>query len=72
MTTPKRHQEFIDQVREAGWPKQDLQLDYHGRFFYVGPALVLPKEDLQEIIRATTMELEWDDMGRDSYIVYPR
>lgn len=47
--------------------------EYHGRNYYVGPAVRVSyggDYDLQGIIRATTVELQWDQLGK-GFIVYP-
>jgi len=50
----------------------EVRPDYHGRAFYRGPAVVIERDLLQAVIRATDMMLQWDDMGRSGYVVYPR
>lgn len=66
------YQQFIENMEEVGY---DVDLDYHGRFFYEGPA-VRTNEDseptLQDVIRATRVDLQWDSLGRNDYIVYPK
>jgi hypothetical protein len=42
---------------------------YRGRFFYEGPAVTVG--DMQDVIRATTVKVQWDNMARD-YVVYPK
>ena len=49
--------------------------DYRGRFYYEGPAVITSEDGwptLQDVIRATSVKVQWDSMGRDDYIVYPR
>ncbi len=41
---------------------------YRGRFFYEGPAV--STKDIQDVIRATTVRVQWDQLGL-GYIVYP-
>ena len=48
-----------------------VDTDYHGRNFYVGPAVVIDEDLLQSIIRATSVKLQWDNLGKNSLIVYP-
>lgn len=43
--------------------------DYRGRFFYHGPAVSC--DDIQTVIRATTVVVQWDHLGK-GYIVYPK
>lgn len=62
---------FVEDMDEAGIETEH----YHGRYFWEGPA-VRTNEDggltLQDVIRATTVGVQWDTMGRSDYIVYPR
>lgn len=45
---------------------------YRGRNFYEGPATTADDNlELQDIIRATAVMLQWDNLGR-GWIVYPR
>lgn len=43
---------------------------YDGRNFYHGPAVVVPSYRLQDVIRATTVRIQTDSLGRN-LIVYP-
>jgi hypothetical protein len=43
---------------------------YHGRAYWEGPAVRVEKNELQDVIRATTVRLQWDTLG-DGWIVYP-
>jgi hypothetical protein len=58
---------FMRDMRRAG-----LRLRaYNGRSFYRGPAVSIESDsELQDIIRATRVKLQWDSLGRGS-IVYP-
>lgn len=55
---------------------QNLGLDvkhYKGRFFWEGPSVQTSRKhdvDLQDIIKATRVKLQWDSMGLDQ-VVYP-
>ncbi len=42
---------------------------YRGRYFYEGPAVTT--SDIQDVIRATKVKVQWDNMGLD-WIVYPK
>lgn len=46
--------------------------NYQGRWNYDGPAVSIDGTDLQTVIRATSVELQWDDCGKTGLIVYPR
>lgn len=46
---------------------------YGGRFFYEGWATVAENfNDVQVIIQATSVRLQWDQLGKHGYIVYPK
>jgi len=46
---------------------------YLGRHFYKGWATVAANfNDIQGVVRATSVALQWDQLGKDSYIVYPQ
>lgn len=62
------HETFRKDMEEAGREVEE----YHGRFYWQGPAVrVDGYEELQDVIRETTISLQWDNMGL-GYIVYPR
>jgi hypothetical protein len=65
------HDRFAAEAREAGWNV----CKYQGRFWYDGPAVVTDDEstdrDLQAAIRATTVRVQWDNLGLN-YVVYPK
>lgn len=44
-------------------------IEYKGRYFYEGPAVIV--SNIQEAIRATQVDVQWDNMGKD-FVVYPR
>ena len=62
------HEKFIDDMEEAGF---DLDEDYHGRYGWTGPAVECETGELQDVIRATPVKLQWDQLGK-GLIVYPR
>ncbi len=46
--------------------------DYDGRYFYHGPAVRVDDMDgVQAVIRATSVPVQWDNMGK-GWIVYPK
>jgi len=57
--------------------KKDMQAagytitPYWGRYFYKGWAAEVPSKDLQKAIRATSVEVVWDNLAFD-WIVYPQ
>lgn len=63
-TTP-RYNKFQQECEEAGLEVRD----YRGRFFYNGPAVAC--DDIQDVIRATTVKCQWDQLGL-GFIVYPK
>lgn len=56
---------FAEEVRKAGL----RVFEYRGRFWYHGPAVEV--SDIQEAIRATTVQVRWDNLGLN-FVVYPR
>ena len=65
---------FLREVRaeiEEGGEDWDLREEYRGRNFYAGPAVVVRRSQLQDVIRATSVDVQWDQMGKDGVIVYP-
>lgn len=65
--TQRRHEVF----RQDFSGRPGYRAEYQGRHFYSGPALEIEASDLQEVIRATTLRLRWDAMGKSGLIVYP-
>ncbi len=61
----KKHQKFRRDCEGNGFEVRH----YRGRFFYEGPAVVA--HDIQDVVRATTVKVIWDNMGLD-YIIYPK
>ena len=48
---------------------------YKGRNFYEGPAVRTDEAgglSLQDVLRATSVRVQWDSLGRSDAIVYPR
>lgn len=69
--TNNRYQQFVDDMRSAGI----IVEHYRGRFYYEGPAArthVSEGIDLQDIMSATKVKLQWDNLGKEDFIVYPR
>lgn len=66
---------ILDDFRQECEDNQIEVEHYEGRCYYKGPAVRTNENDwptLQDVIRATSMKLVWDNMGRDDYIVYPK
>lgn len=64
------HRKFILDMEAAGIEWEN----YNGRYFYSGPAVRTNEDDrptLQEVIRATDVNVQWDNLGYD-WIVYPK
>jgi hypothetical protein len=60
---------FVEDLGEAGIETEH----YRGRWFWQGPAARTDEggwPSLQDVIRATDVKLQWDNLGRD-WIVYP-
>lgn len=45
--------------------------EYHGRYAYVGPAVRIDASELQDVLRATSVRVVWDTLGKNGYVVYP-
>ena len=61
--------QFAEDMYAVGIPVEP----YHGRFMWYGPAVrshEMYGPTLQFIIRATTVKVQWDNLGMH-YIVYP-
>ena len=62
------HEQFEEDMQDAGFDAEP----YNGRFYWSGPAVrVNDLHGLQEVIRATTVHLQWDSLGKSGFIVYP-
>jgi hypothetical protein len=62
------HRKFAADMEAAGLAVRR----YRGRNFYDGPAVDTDDEhDLQDIIRATTVRVQTDQMGKRDLVVYP-
>jgi len=60
-----RYQKFVKECEAAG-----LEVEhYNGRMYFKGPAVRC--DDIQEVIRATTVDCQTDNMGL-GWIVYPK
>lgn len=65
-----RYQAFVNEITyELGAERLE---HYEGRGFYRGPAVRCDAEELNDVIRATTVRVQWDTMGKSGYIVYPK
>ena len=65
MNKEERYARFTEEMEAAG-----LEVThYGGRSFYDGPAVRV--DDIQEAIRASSVDVQWDNMGL-GYVVYPR
>ncbi len=64
------YEQFVKDMEKAGIEYEE----YNGRFFYHGPAVKTKEEGFptrQDVIRATKVKLQWDNLGKLDYIVYP-
>ena len=65
-----KYEQFVKDMEKAGI---EYDGEYNGRFFYHGPAVRTNEKGFptrQDVIRATKVILQWDNMGLD-FIVYP-
>lgn len=64
------YEQFVKDMEKA-----DIEYEeYNGRFFYHGPAVRTNEKGfpkLQDVIRATKVELQWDNLGKIDFIIYP-
>lgn len=67
MTKEQRYDRFREDCEAAGFEVTD----YEGREFYRGPAVKCERSELQDVIRATDVSVQWDSLGM-GLIVYPR
>jgi hypothetical protein len=58
--------QFVQDMEDAGFEVSD----YHGRFYWHGPAVSCDRDEHQEVIRATSVRLQHDQLGL-GVIVYP-
>lgn len=60
--------QFVEDMASAGYEVEH----YYGRYSWEGPAVRTSDygPDLQDVIRATSVKLQWDSMGMNE-IVYP-
>ncbi len=64
----KEHfEQFCREVEAAGYTVKH----YRGRWFYEGPAVSVESDEFQKMVRATTVELQKDELGKTGIIVYP-
>lgn len=64
----RRYQDFRDDMEGAGYAVEE----YQGRYQYRGPAVMVESRELQDVIRATTVRVQWDHMGKDGLVIYPQ
>jgi hypothetical protein len=66
-----KYEQFIEDMERANI---EYDGEYHGRYFYHGPAVRTDEKGFptrQDVIRATKIELQWDNLGND-FIIYPK
>ncbi len=62
-----KHEQFTQDMEDAGFETEH----YRGRFYWEGPAVRVDcRAAFQEIMQATDVPLQWDDLGL-GWIVYP-
>lgn len=67
---PQHFQKF---AKECDAKDMDVR-HYNGRFYFSGPAVFTNEEGFptkQDVIRATSMKVQWDNMAFD-WVVYPK
>jgi len=63
----KTQKQFKKAMQKAGYKVRT----YRGRYFYKGWAAEVPRDELQDSIRATRVKVQWDNLGLN-WIVYPQ
>ena len=47
--------------------------EYYGRYYYHGPAVSCKNsEDFHKVLASTNAHLQWDSLGQDGWVVYPK
>lgn len=64
--TDLRHRRFASDLEKHGYEV----VEYSGRFGYEGPAVKCSQGELLDVIRATRVNVVWDDLGK-GHVVYP-
>ena len=67
MNEKEHYRKFREDMETAGF----IVTDYQGRFYYDGPAVIVDNEQFQDVIRATSLKLKWDEMGHSDVVIYP-
>jgi hypothetical protein len=63
------HATFTAQASAAGF----AVTHYEGRDYYSGPAVDCSSHgELLRLVRATTMRIETDELGKSGFVAYPR
>jgi len=68
MSKEERYQQFRSDMEGAGYEVGH----YRGRSFYEGPSVRVESDELQDVIRSTRINVQWDSMGKSGLVVYPR
>ena len=68
MNQTARYEQFRFDLTDAGYSVRD----YNGRNFYSGTAVTLRRDELQYVMRVTSVKLQWDQLGKDGVVVYPK
>jgi hypothetical protein len=63
----KNYDKFRQDMQAAGREVEE----YSGRDFYEGPSVQIDRDELQTIIRETTVRLLTDRRGKSDLVVYP-
>ncbi len=68
MTRQERYDKFTQDMNDYN---RDVE-EYNGRNLYHGPAVRIKADELQDILRETEIPLQWDELGYNGLIVYPK
>jgi hypothetical protein len=61
------HQTFVSEMKSDG---RDVE-HYNGRNFYEGPSIHCDRSELEDVIRASTVRLGWESLGKSGLVVWP-
>lgn len=67
MTKEERYAQFTEDMEQGGYEVEH----YRGRNFYEGPSVQVEAGELQDVIRSTRINVQWDQLGKSGLVIYP-
>ena len=61
------HRKFVEEMKMVGREVEH----YTGRNFYEGPSIHCDRSELEDVIRASTVRLGWESLGKSGLVVWP-